>query len=135
MAKIPRVKPKKPYPSFPPTAHPNGQWCKKIRSRVHFFGAWADPEAALEQYHAAAADLHAGRTTRAATLSHSGLTVKDVCNSFLGSQKDVLDAGTIGARWFEGCRRIASDFERLVKKGRGVGQGTPGPPCVGAPTA
>jgi hypothetical protein len=84
MAKIPDVKPKKPHPSFPLTAHPNGQWCKKIRGRVHFFGVWADAEGALERYHAEAADLHAGRTPLASTLSHSGLTVKDVCNNFLG---------------------------------------------------
>ena len=33
-----RRKPRKPYSSFPLTAHNNGQWCKKIRGRVHFFG-------------------------------------------------------------------------------------------------
>lgn len=32
-----KQKPSKPYPSFPLTAHLNGQWCKKIRGRVHFF--------------------------------------------------------------------------------------------------
>jgi hypothetical protein len=81
MASVPHIKPQKPYPSFPLTAHPNGQWCKKIRGRVHFFGVWANPEAALDRYHAVAADLHAGRTPRVSTLSHSGLTVKDVCSS------------------------------------------------------
>jgi hypothetical protein len=25
--------PPKPYPEFPLTAHPNGQWCKKIRGK------------------------------------------------------------------------------------------------------
>jgi len=56
-----RQKPKKPHPSFPLTAHANGQWCKRIRGRVHFFGVWADPEAALKEYKCQAADLHAGR--------------------------------------------------------------------------
>jgi hypothetical protein len=36
-----------PRASFPLTAHPNGQWCKKIRGKVHFFGVWLDPDAAL----------------------------------------------------------------------------------------
>ncbi len=57
----PSKKPAKPYPGFPLTAHPNGQWCKKIRGRVHFFGVWADPMAALGHYNRQAADLHAGR--------------------------------------------------------------------------
>jgi hypothetical protein len=43
----PRKQPRKPYPTFPLTAHPNGQWCKKIRGKVHFFGVWGDPETPL----------------------------------------------------------------------------------------
>lgn len=52
MSKAPRKRPKprKPYTSFPLTPHNNGQWCKQIRGKVHFFGAWADPEAALPHY-------------------------------------------------------------------------------------
>ena len=118
MAKTRRVKPKKPYPSFPLTTHPNGQWCKKTRGRVQSFGVRADPEAALDQYHPLAADLHAGRTPRASTLLHSGPTVKDVCNSFLGWQKVKLDTGEIGARWFEDCRKIVGAFAKAVGKGR-----------------
>jgi integrase len=118
MARNRRLKPKKPYPSFPLTAHPNGQWCKKIRGRVHFFGVWAEPEAALQRYHALAADLHTGRTPRASTLSHAGPTVKDACNSFLGWQKDKLDTGEIGARWFEDCRKIVREFAQAVGKER-----------------
>ena len=56
-----RVKSKKPYPTFPLTPHANGQWCKKIRGKVHFFGVWIDPRAAQEEYNRQAADLHAGR--------------------------------------------------------------------------
>jgi integrase len=119
MAKTSRKKPTKPYPSFPLTAHANGQWCKKILSKVHFFGIWADPTAALQRYHASAADLHAGRTTRP-TLSRDEPTVKDVCNSYLGWQKGKLDADEIGARWFEDCREIVSEFATAVGKGRVV---------------
>jgi hypothetical protein len=38
MADPPRKKPVKPRASFPLAAHPNGQWCKKIRGKVPFFG-------------------------------------------------------------------------------------------------
>jgi hypothetical protein len=43
-----RHKPTKPNPSFPLTPHNNGQWCKKIRGKIRFFGIWEEPEAALE---------------------------------------------------------------------------------------
>jgi hypothetical protein len=32
------VKPAKPCPDFPLTAHPAGLWCKKIRGQLHYFG-------------------------------------------------------------------------------------------------
>jgi len=113
-----RKKPKKPYPSFPLTAHPNGQWCKKIRGKVHFFGVWADPDAALERYHAQALDLHAGRQPHPSSVSANGLTVKDVCNAFLAWQQGKLDAGEIGYRWFEDCRSILRRFARAVGQSR-----------------
>jgi hypothetical protein len=41
----------KPYPAFPLTRHPSGQFCKKIRGKLFYFGSVADSEAALERYH------------------------------------------------------------------------------------
>ena len=79
MPSVTRKKPSKPYPSFPLTAHPNGQWCKKIRGRVHFFGIWAEPDTALANYHEVAADLHAGRDP-SAKLPSGELTIKELNN-------------------------------------------------------
>ena len=94
-----RKKPSKPYPSFPLTAHNNGQWCKKIRGKVHFFGVWEDPQAALEDYLRVAADLHAGRQPRPdANVSGGGLTVKGACNHFLTYQLRKVEAGEMSAR-------------------------------------
>lgn len=94
-----KLKPKQPYPSFPLTAHPNGQWCKKIRGKVHFFGVWADPDAAHQAYLASAADLHAGRLPQLSRLSPDNLTVKDIGNAFLNWQKGKMEAGDIGGIW------------------------------------
>ena len=113
MAKSKHIKPNKPYPSFPLTAHLNGQWCKKIRGKVHFFGVWADPDAALEHYHEIAADLHAGRAPSPSVTS-TELTVKELGNEFLAYQMERVGSGQIGPRWFEDCRRVIRHFAKRV---------------------
>ena len=116
-------KPNKPYPSFPLTPHPNGQWCKKILGKLHFFGTWADLKAAHDRYLTLAPDLHAGRTPQPEKLTGGDLTVKDACNAFLNWQKEKLDSGEIGGRWFEDCRAILKDFaERMGKSVAAVGR-------------
>jgi len=107
-------KPTKPYPTFPLTPHPNGQWCKKIKGKVHFFGTWADPAAASERYRTVAADLHAGRRPRISSVSSAELTVKNAVNRYLEWQKSKMDVGDIGPRWFEDCRRILAAFAKAV---------------------
>ena len=77
-----RQKPSKPHASFPLTAHNNGQWCKKIRGKIHFFGIWGEPQAALAAYLQVAADLHAGRQPRQVTRSPETATVKAICNHY-----------------------------------------------------
>lgn len=111
-----KTKPTKPYPSFPLTAHPNGQWCKKIRGQVRFFGVWSDAEAALDRYFAEAADLHAGRLPL--RVAADGVTIKEACNAYLGWQNAKLDAREIGPRWFEDCRGVLRDFTRHIGVGR-----------------
>jgi len=92
------AKPRKPYPAFPLTAHTNGRWCKKIRGKVRFFGVWADPQAALDRYLRAAADLRAGRRPRQTTLPGEEVTVKDLCNGYLSYQLGRAEPGEIGYR-------------------------------------
>jgi hypothetical protein len=113
-----RHKPAKPDPSFPLTPHNNGQWCKKIRDKIRFFGIWEEPEAALENYLRVAADLHAGREPRSSTLSAEGLTVKPLCNHYLTYQHRRSQAGEIGPRWFEDCRTVLDSFVSFAGPGR-----------------
>jgi len=44
------VKPAKPYPEFPLSAHAVGQWARKIKGKLYYFGAWDNPDAALKKY-------------------------------------------------------------------------------------
>ena len=73
-------KPAKPYPDFPLFPHATGHWAKKIRGKLHYFGPWGDPEAALAKYLDQRNDLHAGRTSRKST---DGITIRDLLNRFL----------------------------------------------------
>lgn len=106
-----KQKPEKPYEGFPLFAHACGQWAKKIRGRMHYFGVWADPDAALNEYLDQRDDLQAGRTPRIRT---GGLTVKELCNEFLTSKKRLLDSGELSPRTFNdyhtSCLGVASGF-------------------------
>lgn len=111
-------KPQKPYPSYPLTAHNNGQWCKKIRGKVYFFGVWATPDAALDEYLRVAADLHAGRQPRTETISPDQVTVKELCNHYLTHQLRKVETGEVNPRSFEDYRRTTESFAKSVGLGR-----------------
>jgi hypothetical protein len=91
-APTPTGKPAKPYKEFPLTAHPAGQWCKKIRGKIHYFGPRSDPEDALAKYLKEKDVLHAGRKPRPET---EGLTVKELCNLFLDQNETLVDSGEL----------------------------------------
>jgi len=109
-------KPKKPYEGFPLTPHASGKWQKKIRGRIHYFGAWARRvdgklervkgdgwEEALELYKEQAEDLHAGREPRVLS---GGFTLVELCNKFLESKKRKLDANELSVRMFHEYKQI-----------------------------
>jgi integrase len=106
-------KPAKPYDDFPLFPHATGRWAKKIRGRLHYFGPWADPQAALNKYLDQKDDLHAGRVPRACL---GEVRVKDVLNHFLTAKQELLEAGEITARtwaaYYATCERVAKAFGR-----------------------
>ena len=110
-------KPAKPRPDFPLFPHATGRWAKKIRGKLHYFGKWADPDAALQRYVEERDDLYAGRKPRR---KGEGLTVKDLVNKFLLAKKARVDAGELALGTFgdqyKTCKRVLSVFggDRLV---------------------
>src|SRR5215471_12927524 len=99
----PAVAPAKPYPEFPLYPHPTGYWAKKIRGRMHYFGKWGDPDAALAKYLAEKDDLHAGRTPRA---DPEAVTVKDAANAFLNAKQALVDAGELSPRTWDDYKLV-----------------------------
>lgn len=115
-------KPEKPYPDFPMTAHPNGQWCKKIRGRLHYFGPWEDWQAALQLFLDQRDDLFAGRKPRA---NGDGVTLGLAMDHFLSAKKRQEQSGDISPRSYKdyektcdliaaslGGSRLLSDIDR-----------------------
>lgn len=90
-----KTKPKKPHAEFPLFPHATGQWAKKIKGKLHYFGVWANPEAALNQYLNEVPYWQAGRTPPT-----TSTTVADILNDFLGDKVRLLQTGEIGQRTY-----------------------------------
>jgi integrase len=113
----PSAKPAKPYPEFPLTPHPAGYWCKKIRGKLHYFGPWSDPDAALAKYLEQKDALHAGKTPRP---DPEALTVKDVANAFLNAKRQAVEAGELAQRTWLDYRAIMTMLAGGLGKHKGV---------------
>lgn len=108
-------KPAKPHKDFPLFAHNTRRWAKKIRGRLHYFGPWADPQAALEKWLAQKDDLLAGRTPRAPS---DGLTVRDLVNRFLTMKRHLVDTRELTPRSFADYHQACSRVIDVFGKGR-----------------
>jgi integrase len=106
-------KPAKPYPTFPLSAHGNGQWVKRIRGKLHYFGKWSDWQAALDLYEKQKSDLHAGRVPR---VKRGSMTLRDLCNTFMKSKQRLREAGELSTRMFadyyQTCADLVEHFNR-----------------------
>jgi len=82
---------------------------------VHFFGTWADPEAALAKYLDEKDDLQAGRTPRRLS-SCSKTTTGDVVNLFLERCEQKVKAGELAlagdSGGHQGRNRVTTEAER-----------------------
>ena len=105
------AKPPKPRPDFPLYPHDSGQWAKKIRGKIHYFGVWANPEAALEKWVAEKDALLAGRDPAPKS---DELTVKQLVNAFLTDKKRHIATGELKQRSWDDynaiCGRIVTVF-------------------------
>jgi integrase len=86
---------KKPHPDFPLTAHKNGQWVKKVRGKLHYFGPIGDPQAALDKWNYEKEWLLAGK---AVPVPMEGITVSQLIDKYLNSKRDAVARGDLEER-------------------------------------
>lgn len=105
-------KPEKPYEGFPLFPHQCGQWAKKIRGKLCYFGVWSDPGAALAKYLDQRDDLQAGRKPRPPVED----TVFVVCDKFLQFKLSSVESGELEQRTYDeyrmACERVIRVFGR-----------------------
>ncbi|MFO0806116.1 MAG: hypothetical protein U0791_23690 [Gemmataceae bacterium] len=104
-----KKKPAKPYKDFPLFLHATGQWAKKIRGRMHYFGT--DAAAAAEKNERDREALYAGRTP--APVANT-ITVMDLANRFLTEKRALRDSGELSPRtwrdYYACCDRMVKAF-------------------------
>jgi hypothetical protein len=72
------TKPAKPRADFPLFAHGNGQWAKKVKGRLRYFGPWDDPQTALARFLGTTPEVSNGcRQIARESVSDSPCPVKD----------------------------------------------------------
>ncbi|MCA9198386.1 MAG: tyrosine-type recombinase/integrase [Planctomycetales bacterium] len=112
-----KSKPKKPHPDFPLFAHANGQWAKKVRGKLRYFGPWNDPNKKIKKKKKQKDDLLAGREPR---IQAEGVTVNDMCNHYLTAREQDVRDRELSPRSFDDllaeCNRLVRFFgkDRLV---------------------
>ena len=119
---------------FPLTLHPTGQYCKKIKGKMHYFGT--DRKQALERYRGQATYLHGYQGS--AARPNSGVTLKELCDLYLHYQHSRVLADELTPKHYSdqaaslhklviflgGARRIESistlDLQNYKRRLRGV---------------
>ena len=112
----PRSKPAKPYNGFPLTPHQSGQWAKKAtlpsgKQKMYYFGAWADPDAALERFNREWQYLKDGRTPPPVSTG-DGCTLSHLSNAFLIAKQSKVASGELSGHTFTGYHTTAT---RMIK--------------------
>jgi len=80
---------------FPLTLHPTGQYCKKIKGKIYYFGS--DKKQALEKYLDQATYLH-GHQENLQKPTDDNMTLKQLCDMYLNYQYSKVQTNNLTAR-------------------------------------
>jgi len=83
---------------FPLTLHPTGQYCKKIKGKLYYFGS--NKQQALQKYLRYASDLHYAERDSSHAFSEGEITLKSLCNLYLEHQLCRMQGGDLTASYY-----------------------------------
>ncbi len=89
---------------FPLTLHPTGQYCKKIKGKIHYFGS--DKKRALEGYLDQAAYLHGGQNGTTGRVGVA-MSIRDLRELYLRYQHSKVLAGELTPRHYSFYRVLS----------------------------
>jgi integrase len=109
---------RKSAPTCPLTAHRNGQWCKKVKGKIHYFGT--DKDKALKAWAEQRDYLLAGLTPPADTV-----TVGNILDAFMDTKQRALGSGEIADRTFKEYESVCDIIAEVIGKRKNVEHITP----------
>jgi len=99
---------------FPLTLHPTGQYCKKIKGKIRYFGT--DKKKALEKYLAQATYLHGAQSLVQKTINDK-MTLKQLCDLYLHYQNSRILVGDITAKHYNDLQYSLGGFMDFLGQG------------------
>ena len=84
---------KRKHPNYPLTPHPSGQWAKKVRGKLYYFGRLSEPDEALTLWLEEKDYLLAG--LEPPTYTGGGLTVGELCEQHSNDIEDRISRGEL----------------------------------------
>jgi integrase len=116
---MPKSKRKTRSDKFPLTLHKTGQFCKKIKGKMYYFGT--DRPQALQNYLEQASCLHAGRTAVSPKFDDE-ISLINLCNLYLEHQHSRVLAGEIKLRQVYDQTSLLKDFVRTMGAERNISE-------------
>jgi len=113
-----KQKPGKPYKNFPMYAHACGQWAKRVRGKLFYFGKWDDPDTALKMWLAVRDELSAGITPT--VWDPDLLTVAEAINLAIASKERRADAGELTQRSFDDYHQAGKFVVEVIDRNKPV---------------
>lgn len=107
-------KPAKPHPDFPLFPHASGQWAKKVKGKLYYFGKWDRPREALNQWLSVKDELLAGRTPVA--WDPEALTIADCLNLALTAKHKRVQSGELDQRTFDDYKAAAREVLQVIHR-------------------